>query len=240
MNKKGFTLAEILITLGIIGIIAAMVLPGIIENTKERQTVVKLKKSYSVIQNAVQKTIAGNGELDEWSDDSVEYFRQEMMKQLNIIRKCEKGYNCSKSFVYTYPAVQIADGTTIAFTTRSQNHQAGSGGVRCSASVKTRDRIQLHYNYCGKILIDLNGDGKPNRGGEDVFEFRVFTNGVLPNGIPNNNPGYSNVEAEDFNVCLRNKGGHVACTAWVIYKENLDYLHCPDKIGWDKVSSCKD
>ncbi len=79
MNKKGFTLAEILITLGIIGIIAAMVLPGIIENTKERQTVVKLKKSYSVIQNAVQKTIAENGELDEWSDDSVEYFRQEMM-----------------------------------------------------------------------------------------------------------------------------------------------------------------
>lgn len=31
-----------------------------------------------------------------------------------------------------------------------------------------------------------------------------------------------------------------ACTAWVVYNENLDYLHCPDKLDWDKASSCKD
>ena len=157
-----------------------------------------------------------------------------------MVRKCEQGYRCSKGFAQTYPAIQVADGTAIAITTRTPNSKANSGGVLCSASIKTRDRIQLHYNYCGKILVDLNGNGKPNRYGEDIFEFRVFTNGTLPNGIPNNNPGYENVESENFNHCLKNKGGTGTCTAWVIYKENMDYLHCPDKIGWDKASSCKD
>ena len=31
-----------------------------------------------------------------------------------------------------------------------------------------------------------------------------------------------------------------SCTAWVLANENMDYLHCPDKIGWNKASSCKD
>lgn len=40
----GFTLAEVLITLGIIGIAASMTMPSLIQNHKEKETVAKLKK----------------------------------------------------------------------------------------------------------------------------------------------------------------------------------------------------
>ena len=42
--KKAFTLAEVLITLGIIGVVAAMTMPSLIQNYKERETVSKVKK----------------------------------------------------------------------------------------------------------------------------------------------------------------------------------------------------
>jgi prepilin-type N-terminal cleavage/methylation domain-containing protein len=50
---KGFTLAEVLITLGIIGVIAALTMPALIQNHNDRAAVVKVKKMYSVIANAV-------------------------------------------------------------------------------------------------------------------------------------------------------------------------------------------
>lgn len=44
MAKKAFTLAEVLITLGVIGIVASMTLPAIIQKNTERATVAKVKK----------------------------------------------------------------------------------------------------------------------------------------------------------------------------------------------------
>lgn len=50
--KYGFTLAEVLITLGIIGVVAAMTMPSLIASHKEKETVSKLKKVYSTLSNA--------------------------------------------------------------------------------------------------------------------------------------------------------------------------------------------
>ena len=54
MRQKAFTLAEVLITLGIIGVIAAMTLPSLITNYKGHILYTQLQKSYSVMQNALQ------------------------------------------------------------------------------------------------------------------------------------------------------------------------------------------
>ena len=47
MKNKGFTFAEVLITLGIIGVVAAMTIPGLIQNSKNKELQTKLKKAYS-------------------------------------------------------------------------------------------------------------------------------------------------------------------------------------------------
>ncbi|MDE6138467.1 MAG: type II secretion system GspH family protein, partial [Candidatus Gastranaerophilales bacterium] len=59
-SRIGFTLAEVLITLGIIGVIATITIPGLI--TKYRRSVVetKLKKFYSTINQAIRHSIADN------------------------------------------------------------------------------------------------------------------------------------------------------------------------------------
>lgn len=64
--KNGFTLAEVLITLGIIGVVAALTLPTLIANYKKNVTVNKVKKFYSVMSQATNTAIALNGSMDSW------------------------------------------------------------------------------------------------------------------------------------------------------------------------------
>ena len=61
--KNGFTLAEVLITLVIIGVIAALTIPALMNKTNEQETVVAVKKAYSVLGQAYQRVIAENGEI---------------------------------------------------------------------------------------------------------------------------------------------------------------------------------
>lgn len=53
IKLRAFTMAEVLITLGIIGIVAAMTLPSLIGNYQKKQTAIQLKKFYSIMQQAI-------------------------------------------------------------------------------------------------------------------------------------------------------------------------------------------
>lgn len=68
-NKKifGFTLAEILITLGIIGVVAAMTIPTLMNNYAKNATVTKLQKAYTVLFQAVKRSENDNGLPSQWT-----------------------------------------------------------------------------------------------------------------------------------------------------------------------------
>lgn len=67
---KGFTLAEVLITLAVAGVVAAMTLPVLINNYEKKVTTAKLKKFYSVMQQAIKLAEAENGEFTTWAPTS--------------------------------------------------------------------------------------------------------------------------------------------------------------------------
>lgn len=66
--KKGFTLAEVLITMGIIGIIAAFTIPNLIRNYKKVVIETTLKKFYTVMNQALTANIAKYGDYSNWND----------------------------------------------------------------------------------------------------------------------------------------------------------------------------
>ena len=71
MNRKSkkinaFTLAEVLITLGVIGVVAAMTLPTLIQNYKKHEVETKLAKFYTVMNQAVTRAEAVYGDKKEW------------------------------------------------------------------------------------------------------------------------------------------------------------------------------
>ena len=67
--KKGFTLAEVLITLAIIGIVAALTIPSVISNYQQQEFKTGLKKAVSVLNEAIQTNIAQDGETPYDTND---------------------------------------------------------------------------------------------------------------------------------------------------------------------------
>ena len=61
MFKKGFTLAEVLITLGIVGVIAAITLPTLVQDTTAAQVGPKLAKAVSTFEQANQALLKNEG-----------------------------------------------------------------------------------------------------------------------------------------------------------------------------------
>lgn len=62
----GFTLAEVLITLGIIGVVAAITIPTLNQRNFEKQTVSKLRETQSIISQAVRMAEQEYGDVDGW------------------------------------------------------------------------------------------------------------------------------------------------------------------------------
>lgn len=81
--KKGFTLAEVLVTLGIIGIVAAMTLPTLVANYRKNVAVNKLKKFYTTMSQATNMAIALNGPMENWDGFTSAYNGQELQRWFN-------------------------------------------------------------------------------------------------------------------------------------------------------------
>ncbi len=103
-QKAAFTLAEVLITLGIIGIVAAMTLPMLIAKYQEKVLVTAAKKGYSVAVNTVTRWNAANeivgdsynffatgGSSNDWSSRTV--VTKELAKYLKIVQVCDSSNN---------------------------------------------------------------------------------------------------------------------------------------------------
>lgn len=56
-QTTGFTLAEVLITLSIIGIVASLTLPGLIQNNRNKELKTGLNRGYSLINQALDCTM---------------------------------------------------------------------------------------------------------------------------------------------------------------------------------------
>lgn len=82
-KKIAFTLAEVLITLGIIGVVAAMTIPNLMTAFAKTRTETQLKGFYSKINQALRLSIADNGDPDGWVEYRKSYNYNEQVEFLN-------------------------------------------------------------------------------------------------------------------------------------------------------------
>ncbi len=95
-NFNAFTLAEVLITLGIIGVVAAVTMPTLISNYKKHVVETRLKQEVSLIQNAVRMAEAKHGFTNEWPNCSVTEEGND-----NFV------YECTENILKTYLAPEL-------------------------------------------------------------------------------------------------------------------------------------
>jgi len=226
--KRAFTLAEVLITLGIIGVVAALVMPELIANYKEKQTVVRLKKVYSVLSNAYNLAKNENGGYDEWIDGksvghsaSVAMF-ENMKPYLNISKDCGFNGGCFKN-----AGISTLDGRIGAWNYGIANTAWTTFILSDGTSVLFQGAAS------GVVAIDIDGVAGANTYGKDIFFFSITPDGVVARGMPDD--GTISDLCNRTNTSLAQNGHQ--CTAWVIFNENMDYLHCDD-LSWESKTKC--
>ena len=92
-QKFAFTLAEVLITLGIIGIVASMTIPTLIQNYKRQVVATRLEKFYSTVNQSIKMSELTYGERDQWFEDSTDFeknkqwFDKYIAPNMNIVKQ---------------------------------------------------------------------------------------------------------------------------------------------------------
>lgn len=178
---SGFTLAEVLITLVIIGVIAAITVPSLITKTNNQETVSKLKKTYSTLAQATNQIILDEGPITSWVATKQQVFDLYKKKLLNA-KVCDNSSGCLNQENIKYMnggyssnwdeedwlyKLVLADGTQLMFAILYPNCNKTWYGTE---------------NYCAEIVVDLNGAKKPNTIGKDVFMFILTQNALVPAG----------------------------------------------------------
>ena len=121
--KKGFTLAEVLITLAIIGVVAAISIPSVISNSQQQEFKTGLRKAVSVLNSAITMNMAIDGESPYDNKDLPRY----LMRHMNII---------SSTSQLSY------------YTITKQNNSAGSYNQN-NAAFYTVDGMRFEFNHAG-------------------------------------------------------------------------------------------
>ena len=173
-KKAGFTLAEVLITLGIIGVVAAMTIPNLITAHKAHQLHSQFLKSYSVIQQAFRQMEADDVSTDP-SAHAPNTFYKTFGQYLKVAVHCGN-YSANKSSVcWTIDTpYKTLNGKNNAWTDLFDNGQF----VLMDG---TNVLIENPPGAPGRtwVSVDLNGyRNKPNRWGYDLFTFD-FVDGEL-------------------------------------------------------------
>lgn len=171
-RKAAFTLAEVLITLGIIGVVASLTMPTLMTNHQKKVYVSSLQKVYNDLSQAIGKYM---------SDQRVDFFNESKLANnsgefkvffnnyMHVVQDCGESY--TPCFASGYKKI---GGTNSALTGDCDSAVILTNGVAiCGVSGGSNAGDIVSFS------VDINGAENPNIFGRDFFTFQVDRNGQI-------------------------------------------------------------
>ena len=239
----GFTLAEVLVTIGIIGIVAALTIPNLTRKWEERAIISKYKKMYSTLANAYNRAVADNGSPEYWDLSDKSSLLKMLEPYLNVTERCYNKKGCVSDGLFNalsgevrygrisqntaYPKLRLNGGFSLVVLDPIHNGCEYDSTYTNSEGNTVTSHIT---NDCGPITgVITNAKGKNyiNYLGKDHFMFQVTTKGIYPYGY-NRQDTYirkyckkESLEADDPNAVTNGQ----TCGAWILRYDNMDYFY---------------
>ena len=214
-KTMAFTLAETLIVMGVIGVVAALTLPNLNQSTNNKEKVAKVKKIYQNLSDAFGRAQAIYGPYDEWCknvNDS-DCFKKKG-ERITEFMKLSKNFGICAS--------NDCNPTDVKELRGNDTWEAPCGNDAYCVVLADGTLVGIK----GNIEVDIDGDQKGyNTSGKDKFLFILcYKEGLIPEGESSSGP---TIEAGTTNA------------AWVIKAGNMDYLKCANSLNWNTKRTCK-
>jgi len=206
-HSFAFTLAEVLIVIGMIGIVANLTIPTLTQSISNSANAKSLLKIYAALGTAINLYIADNGAdfqasgLFENGNDNTAVWNNYFKKYFIILEDCSTKSGCFPNIKYKYLSGNdwmklIGTGTSVSEAVLNDGTlmRIWNPGVNC-------------VGYCLEIVVDVNGFKGPNKVGRDTFLFRILKDKIIP--FPSNN-------------CYTDNIG-TSCSSRVIQEGNINY-----------------
>ncbi len=230
-------MAEVLITLGIIGVVAAITLPTLIKNYQKQVWVNQLKKTYSTLNEGFKQIVVSEGcttlectGLSEDDDYSVFDFTKAKTKEKFVktfkLGNVYVGSDMPDNSIYSYKT-KYFNGDEANFSDWCMHDESSLVGTTSNGEI-----ISLFVGYGTWILVDINGLKSPNTWGRDIFLFSYFdindTVMVTPCYSKKWNEFFKNFSSEEERIREIN----MDCS---VTNDGLSGMACAEKIimdGW--------
>lgn len=222
---KAFTLAEVLITIGVIGVVAAMTIPTVINNYLEQTRINALKKAYAQMNQAWQLATQANGSPETWGFTA----GTGATGHKQLVDKLEPYLKVTDHTTGSYYSTSLTDGTKFYVWIVNAN---------CTDTYGTIP--ELTSNCCGEMWIYVKPESQ-DIFGKNVFWFWMTKNGLIPEGTPDTTTHSfsSYCDKDNLSTATAVGLGGRGCTAWVLYNNNMEYLNC-DGLSWTGAKKCSD
>lgn len=176
--KPGFTLAELLIVLAVVGIVAAFVIPLVVTRSNTIKLISALQKTNNTFTNMVNQA-QSKVKMEDWNYNTTteEFVKEYVLPNVNIAEDC--GMTGSGCFAANY-------------TTKNQGGaEVGNDYYKLALTDGTAMAIKLtpgctddNPSVCVDFIVDVNSVNNPNKWGKDLFQYQILggLNAVVPYG----------------------------------------------------------
>ena len=187
--KKAFTLAEVLITLGIIGVVAAMTMPALIGKYEKHVIEVQLKKTYSDLENMIKRAEVDNESFQYWDFEDPKWYDKYFQPYLHAkeckgkdINYCFLQYGNSDLRVFKFANGNLVDANSGHWSVAPKYMLPDGRAIIIEPIYDESFNRNWKYVY---FVVDVNGAKGPCIMGRDVFLFTLFnfTHGQKNEGL---------------------------------------------------------
>ena len=212
LKSAAFTLAEVLVTLGIIGVVSAMTVPTLMQNYQRQSYVTQLHKTYNEMsqallryqtdRNALNLREAGMSSQAEVNNFISSYFK--------VVNSCLDSSTVTPCFANQSEYKKISGATASGF----DNDADGLGMSFVLANgTSIRPWLSNGRNFI-VMVVDVNGQKGPNILGRDFFDMCIDVNGNIDTCLSNGGT-FPHTEAQretEFNdVCIADSASIAGC-----------------------------
>ena len=224
-KNKAFTLAETLVVMGIIGVVAALTIPNLSASTGNKENVARVQKAYSTINEAYDRVQAEYGNIKRWpardfdwnSNNATDLIGNRLAEYLKVTKNCRRNTNQG-----CMPAtLRFLNGT--AYSTGGNGYPLNDASTSAYKMLLADGSSFALQVASGVIYMYVDIDG-PRKGtatlGKDLFDFYVHWTG---NNAYKFISDYDGIMMNSSNLTSNFSSG-LGLGTWILQTGNMDYL----------------